>query len=461
MSVSPVSVAEAGGTATVTVSTGGVTFPADQTIELGLSGTASKGADYTIASENPTLTAGSATVTTTVTAEQDTVDESAETVVVTASRGGGIVGTAQTITIIDDDTASWTVSVSPATVAEAGGQSTVRVSSGGVTYPTDQTITLTLAGTATRGADYTIASENLTLTAGSATVTTTVTAVQDTVDESAETVVVTASRGGGIVGTAQTITIIDDDTARGFVLSTSPAAVSEGAGLTAITVTATAKDGIAYGAAQAVTVSVGSGTATNGSDFAAVSDFTLTVPAESASASWTFDLAPSQDSLVEADETVSVSGSMDSGTVEPTTLTIIDDDHYPEVTISFTQSYSERGLALSLHTARGPRAVGGGLDALLDRQTRATGLVADDDSGGRLEVELGYGFPAFADRFTGTPWAGFGLSEGARDWRLGWRLSPAGRHASYLRFGIEAQRRESADDDSSVHSLRMNAAARW
>ena len=41
------------------------------------------------------------------------------------------------------------------------------------------------------------------------------------------------------------------------------------------------------------------------------------------------------------------------------------------------------------------------------------------EAGRRLEGELGYGLGLFGDRFTGTPNIGFGLSDGARDWRIG------------------------------------------
>ena len=34
-----------------------------------------------------------------------------------------------------------------------------------------------------------------------------------------------------------------------------------------------------------------------------------------------------------------------------------------------------------------------------------------------------YGFALFGGGFTGTPKFGFGLSEGSRDYRLGWRLT--------------------------------------
>ena len=105
LSVDPVEIAEDAGTSTVTVEiTNGVTFAADQTITLAFDGsTATKTDDFTIADESLTLTAGTSSVTTTVTAVQDTVDEDPdETVVITATHDGTEIGTA-TITILDDD----------------------------------------------------------------------------------------------------------------------------------------------------------------------------------------------------------------------------------------------------------------------------------------------------------------------------------------------------------------------
>ena len=99
LSVTPASIDEAGGVATVKVSTGGVTLAVDQEFELTLGGTATLTTDYTIASTTLTLTAGQTEVSTTVTAVEDTVDDDGETVVVTASLDGATVGAAQTITI--------------------------------------------------------------------------------------------------------------------------------------------------------------------------------------------------------------------------------------------------------------------------------------------------------------------------------------------------------------------------
>ena len=65
-----------------------------------------------------------------------------------------------------------------------------------------------------------------------------------------------------------------------MTLSVNPASVGEADGATAVVVTA-ALDGAALGSATAVTVAVGAGTdsATEGTDYATVSDFTVTIGA--------------------------------------------------------------------------------------------------------------------------------------------------------------------------------------
>ena len=204
MTASPSSVAEAGGESTVTVSTGGATFADDREIVLTLTGTATKGTDYTVGSETLTLTAGATSVETTVTALNDGVDEGNETIVVAAE------GAQETITITDDDEADFTLTVSPDSIAEAGGVSTVTVSTGGVTFVDDREIALALTGTATKDADYTVASETLTLPAGETSSATTVTAVDDALAEGDETVTV-SGRSGDLAVAPAAVTILDDD----------------------------------------------------------------------------------------------------------------------------------------------------------------------------------------------------------------------------------------------------------
>ena len=223
---SPAGLAEAGGVSTVTVSAGGVTFPDTRAIALSLVGTATKDTDYIIAAASLALAAGDTEVSTTVTGVDDLVDEDDETVVVTAGLGATTLGSA-TVTIVDDDVPAWTVMVEPETIAEAGGVSTVTVSAGGVTFPDTRTVTLSLAGTATKDTDYTIAAASLTLAAGDTEVSTTVTGVDDLVDEDDETVVVTANHGASAVGSPATITILDDDIA-GVTVSPTSLTVAEG-----------------------------------------------------------------------------------------------------------------------------------------------------------------------------------------------------------------------------------------
>ena len=129
---------------------------------------------------------------------------------------------------------------------------------------------------------------------------------------------------------------------------------------------------------------------------------------------------------------------------------------------------TERGLALSLTQSWGA-SPSGGMDALLSRETLA-GIAANDDGGGgrfeaagRLEGEIGYGLPAFGGAFTGTPNVGFELSDGgARDWRIGWRLTSAVRGDRGFEVSLDATRREAANDAGPPeHGATLRAAIRW
>ena len=101
----------------------------------------------------------------------------------------------------------WSVTFDPSTIAEDGGVSTVTVSTGGATFEDNKSIMLTTAGTATESTDYTIGSKSLTLTAGDTEVTTTVTALADSVDDEPETVTLTAMLDADQIGETATLTI--------------------------------------------------------------------------------------------------------------------------------------------------------------------------------------------------------------------------------------------------------------
>ncbi len=127
---------------------------------------------------------------------------------------------------------------------------------------------------------------------------------------------------------------------------------------------------------------------------------------------------------------------------------------------------SDRGLSLSLSQTLGASA-SGGVEALYGRDTMA-GLGGANDAAGtaddlgrrRLEARVGYGVSAFGGRFTGTPELGFGLSESGRDYRLGWRLTPAGDNAGWFELSLVATRREAANDDGSEHGAELRVTIR-
>ena len=326
IAVDPASIAEAAGTSTVTVSTGTTSFATDQTIALTLGGTATEISDYTLSSTSLTLTAGEMSVTATVTAVQDTVDEPDETVIVTAGNGGTAIGSA-TVTITDDDDApTLSVAVDPASIAEAAGTSTVTVTASGSTFTTDQTIALTLGGTATQTTDYTVSSISLTLTAGETSVTTTVTAVQDTIDEPDETVIVNAGNGGTAIGSA-TVTITDDDDAPTLSIAVDPASIDEAAGTSTVTVSTGTTS---FATDQTIALTLG-GTATEISDYT-IGSTSLTLTAGATSVTTTVTAV--QDTVDEPDETVIVSASNGSTAIGSATVTITDDDAAPTLTFS-------------------------------------------------------------------------------------------------------------------------------
>ena len=89
----------------------------------------------------------------------------------------------------------------------------------------------------------------------------------------------------------------------------------------------------------------------------------------------------------------------------------------------------------------------GSMDALLLRETLA-GLAADgsgDRAASRRQAVLraisATGLPSFGGAFTGTPDIGFGLSGAARDYRIGWRLTPAASGGPGFEVNLDATRR--------------------
>ncbi len=126
----------------------------------------------------------------------------------------------------------------------------------------------------------------------------------------------------------------------------------------------------------------------------------------------------------------------------------------------------ERGRGLSFSLAPAYGAASSGIDGLWSARD-ATGLApeAEFEAGQSLQGELGYGLPVFGDRFTGTPNLGFGLSDTAREYRVGWRLTSAVRGDPGFEVNLDAMRREAANDNAAgapaEHGIMLRAAIRW
>ena len=135
--------------------------------------------------------------------------------------GYDLVGSADAVEV--SATEQWSVAISPAAITELGpGAATVTVDAGEHLSSESHPFVLEIGGTAEAGADYTVTDSrgnvlsspySMTLPGGSRSVTTTVTAVDDTIEESGETIEVTLLLRGSLVA-RETITITDDDAGR-------------------------------------------------------------------------------------------------------------------------------------------------------------------------------------------------------------------------------------------------------
>ena len=255
LTVSPVSgsVIE-GQEATVTASTGGVTFDSDQTVMLQLGGDATGTDDYTIAPASITIALGETSGTAIITTEDDALVEVDETITIAASHDGEAIGT-RNVTITDNDTADFSLTADTATITEQGASSaTVTVSTGGATFATVQTISLDLDGSATEGTDYTITPASIMIAPGATEGSATVTAEDDNLVEGSERIEIAASQGATEIGSVQ-IDITDNDDASFSVEVDEPTITEEGAGSATVTVAITG--GVTFDSDQTIALALG------------------------------------------------------------------------------------------------------------------------------------------------------------------------------------------------------------
>ena len=382
-------VAEEGGAQTITVTviteTGTSeegTFSGDATLTLtvGAAGdTATDVADYgaTFAGGANTITLSRgdtrATTTFTLTPADDTIDEaSQERLTITGVLTGSTIIPVNpaTIFVVDDDAAPTgiTLSTSPPSVTEGNSDQTETVMitatvAGDTQFADARTVAVTVAGaTATEGADYTVTPSafNIPIPAGmsSGTGVVMLTLKGDLLDEGNETLTVSGTLAGAAPDFVSPATLIltDNDAPTEITLTVAPATLAEDGVSQTFTVTATVSGDLRFSRPRTLNVTVGSDsdTATPDEDYKIASrTFPLEIAAGSASASADFRLNAVPDTLVEGDETFTVSGMLTEVTVTPATVTLTDNDTEPTaVEVSLIPERITEGAGATTVTVR-------------------------------------------------------------------------------------------------------------
>ena len=338
--------------------------------------------DFTLtANKTLTIAAGAkgSTGTVTITAVDNNVDASNKTVTVSATASGGGVAnpTNQILTITDDDAApsGITLSVSPTTVGEKDGETEITVTAtvnGTTRYVDAKTVTVSVGGgTAISGTDYgAVSNFDITIAAGdeSNTGTFDLTPIDDVLDEANESINV-AGTAGSLTITSTTVTINDNDAAPDAITISVDAdtgavgtqtTIAENGVAKTMRVTATITDTTRFVEAKTVTVEVGKSgdSATEGTDYANVGTQSITINAGAASGYVEFSLTPTDDTLHEGSETISLDGMLMGVTVTDATITLTDDDGPPTaLTLSVDADTGTMGTQTSLAEDGGMKTV--------------------------------------------------------------------------------------------------------
>ncbi len=324
-------------------------------------GTATAGADYTAGNGRLTFNTGDSSKTVSVTVAGDNVDEPDETLTVRLSSPSGATigdGTATGTIRDDDDPPTVTLVLSPDSIDENGGTSTVTAT---LNHPSSEATTVTVSVAPVSPAvagDYTLSTNRgLTIAAGATTSTgtVTITAVINTVDapHKAVTVSGTATNSQGVTNPAPvTLTIVDDDDTPKVTLVLTPASITEAGG----TSTVTARLNHSSTDATTVTVSASPVSPAVAGDYTLSANRELTIAAGATTSTGTVTITAVINTVDAPHKAVTVSGTATNSqgvtNPAPVTLTIVDDDDTPKVTLVLTPASITEAGGTSTVTAR-------------------------------------------------------------------------------------------------------------
>lgn len=335
LSTDKTSISENAETAAITATLSNVSYQA-VTVELGFSGTAVSGTDYTVSPTIIVIPSGQLTATAIVTSQNNSAYESDKTVSVEiADVINAIEAVAQQvqITITEDETQPLvSLAVEPTSFVENGGVATVTATLSYTTYK-NVNVTFDFAGTAVNGTDYTPSAVNLIIPAGSTSNSITLTGIDNAIYTGDKTINIGIASVDNATenGTQQvTATLMDNESAPTVTLSTSASTLAEDEGN--LTVTAT----LSSTSSQPTTVNLGfTGTAVNGTDYTA-SENSIVIPAGSLSGTVTLTAVNNIAYTGSKDITINISSvinAIENGT-QQVNITLTDDETEPSVTLS-------------------------------------------------------------------------------------------------------------------------------
>jgi len=335
--------AEGGAAGQITISRTGATDQA-LTVTLNTSGTATSGTDYTALPATVTIAAGQSSVSFAVAAIDDNIVEGPETAVFSIGAGSTYVvdplNSAATVTIADNDVLpTLSIIASQPNATESGTPGQFTITRTGNTTAALSAI-LTIGGTAISGSDYTGFVTTVSIPAGQASTTITLSPIDRGIIGGAKSVIlsIAASSDYAVDATnnAATVTITDDDVAPAVVsIVATQAAATETGTKGVVTVTRTG----ALTSALTITFTL-TGTAANGTDYTTL-PLTLTIAAGQAAG--TITLSPIDRNIVGGSKTaiftlVGGTGYTVDSTKNAATVTIAENDVLPTVSIVATQA---------------------------------------------------------------------------------------------------------------------------
>ncbi len=196
------------------------TISSEVYVDFTYSGLATSGTDYSVSlADSMTIFANTLATTLYLSAIADSIYEANETISVSMNRvtnaNTSALGTFS-FTLIDNESApSVTLSTGGSTLSEDSGTQTVIPTLSVATTET-VTVNLSFSGEAAKDTDYTVSATTVSISAGSTSNTITITAIQDTIGEGDETIIVgidSVSGGGASESGVQqsTVTITDDE----------------------------------------------------------------------------------------------------------------------------------------------------------------------------------------------------------------------------------------------------------